>query len=92
MAGGVTDYGKRDSIKIYREQNGIREMGLVDLSSDSVFHSPYYNLMQNDFIVVGRSKQQMKEQDQQKAFQKITMGLTLVGAAATFISLFSIGR
>jgi polysaccharide export outer membrane protein len=92
MAGGVTDYGKRDSIKIFREQNGIREMGTVDLSSDSVFHSPYYNLMQNDFIIVGQTKQRLKEQDQQKTFQKVTMGLALVGAAATFISLFSIGR
>jgi polysaccharide biosynthesis/export protein len=92
IAGGVTDYGKRDSVKIYREQNGIREMGMVDLSSDSVFHSPYYNLMQNDFIVVGQTNRRIKEQDQQRMFQKITMGLTLVGAAATFISLFSIGR
>ncbi len=89
MAGGITDYGKRDSVRIYREKNGQREMGVIDISSDSVFHSPYFNLMQNDFIVIGQTKQRMKEQDQQKAFQKVTIGLTLVAAAATFISIFT---
>jgi polysaccharide biosynthesis/export protein len=88
MAGGISDYGKRDSVKIYREKNGLREMGIVDLSSDSVFHSPYFNLMQNDFIVIGQTKLRMKEQDQQRVFQKITMGLTLVAAAATLTSIF----
>lgn len=88
MAGGVTDYGKRDSVKIYREANGIREMGVIDLSTDSLFYSPYFNLVQNDFIVVGQTRQRTKEQDQQRVYQKITIGLTLVAAAATLTSIF----
>jgi polysaccharide biosynthesis/export protein len=88
MAGGITDYGKRDSVKVYRENNGQREAGVIDLSSNNIFDSPYFNLMQNDVVIVGQTKQHMKEQDQQRAFQKVTMGLTLVAAAATLTSIF----
>jgi polysaccharide export outer membrane protein len=91
MAGGISNYGKRDSVRIYREINGARETGIIDLSSNNVFESPYYNLMQNDVIIVGQTKQYMKEQDQQRAFQKVTIGLTLVAAAATLTSIF-VGR
>jgi polysaccharide export outer membrane protein len=48
LAGGITDYGKKDHVKVVREINGQRETGIVDLSSKDIFDSPYYHLMQND--------------------------------------------
>ncbi len=91
LAGGITDYGKKNDIKILREINGQRETGVIDLSSKDFFESPYYNLMQNDVVIVGLTKQRLKQEEQQRQFQKLTIGLTLVAAAATLANIF-IGR
>lgn len=88
LAGGITEYGKKDKVKVLREIDGKREIGIINLSSDSLFISPYYTLMQNDVVMVEPTKQRMKEADQQRSFQKISMGLTIVAAAATLTSIF----
>lgn len=88
LAGGINDYGKKDQVKVLREINGKRETGIVNLASDSLFMSPYYTLMQNDVVMVSPTAQRMKESDQQRAYQKISMGLTLVAAAATLANIF----
>jgi polysaccharide export outer membrane protein len=88
LAGGITDYGKKDNVRVLREINGKRETGSVNLSSDSLFLSPYYNLMQNDVVMVSPTAQRMKEADQQRVYQKISFGLTLVAAAATLANIF----
>ena len=41
--------------------DGKREIGVVNLSSDSLFISPYYNLMQNDVVLVQPTKKKAKE-------------------------------
>ena len=87
LAGGVTEYGKKNDIKIIREVNGQRETGYIDLTSKDIFDSPYYNLAQNDLILVSPSKQRVKEMDQQKAFQKVSFALGIVMAVATLTNL-----
>lgn len=88
LAGGITDYGKKNNVKILREINGQRETGVIDLSSKNIFESPYYNLMQNDVVLVEPTKQRLNEAEQSRIFQKISMGLTLVAAAATLANIF----
>ncbi len=88
LAGGITRYGKKNYVKVMREVNGQRETGLIDLSSKDVFESPYYYLMQNDVVIVEPTRQRMKEEDQQRAFQKVSIGLSLVAAAATLSNIF----
>lgn len=88
LAGGIKRSGKKDYVKVMREVNGQREVGLVDLSSKDFFESPYYNLMQNDVVVVTPNRQGLRDEDQQRAFQKISMGLTLVSAAALLSNIF----
>ncbi len=87
LAGGVTEYGKKNDIKIIREVNGQRETGYIDLTSKDIFDSPYYNLAQNDLILVSPSKQRIKEMDQQKAFQKVSFALGIVMAVATLTNI-----
>ncbi len=87
LAGGVTEYGKKNDIKIIREVNGQRETGYIDLTSKDIFDSPYYNLAQNDMILVSPSKQRIKEMDQQKAFQKVSFALGIVMAVATLTNI-----
>jgi polysaccharide export outer membrane protein len=88
LAGGITRFGKKDFVKVLREVNGQRETGLIDLSSKDFFESPYYNLMQNDVVIIEPTRQRMREEDQQRAFQKVSLGLSLVAAAATLTNIF----
>ncbi len=52
LAGGITDYGKKNVVKVVREIDGKREIGTIDLSSKDLFDSPFYNLEQNDYVIV----------------------------------------
>ena len=88
LAGGITDYGKKDDIKIRRERDGKIEIGSVDLSSDSLFYSPYYNLVQNDVIIVQPTKQKAKMTDQSLAMQRIGFALSIVTTAAIIYNIF----
>jgi polysaccharide biosynthesis/export protein len=88
LAGGISRTGKKEYVKVMRESNGQRETGVVDLSRKDVFESPYYNLMQNDVVIVEKNKRGLSDEDQQRAFQKISMGLTLIAAAATLSNIF----
>lgn len=52
LAGGLTDYAGRKNILVVREENKIRILKRVDLSSVDFFKSDYYYLQQNDLIYV----------------------------------------
>lgn len=52
MAGDLTIYGKRDNITVIRENNGERQIIVLDLRSTDLFDSPAYYLQQNDLIYV----------------------------------------
>ena len=88
LAGGIDDYGKKTNLKVVREQNGVRETGMIDLSSKNIFESPYYNLLQNDVIVVEATNQRYKEQEQLRTMQKVSFALSLVTVAATLTTIF----
>jgi polysaccharide export outer membrane protein len=88
LAGGITDYGKKNSVKIMRENNGIRQVGYIDLSSKEVFESPYYNLMQNDVVLVEPTKQKTKQVEQSQVAQRITFALSLITSAAFIYNIF----
>ncbi|MBK8606768.1 MAG: SLBB domain-containing protein [Chitinophagaceae bacterium] len=75
LAGGITDFGKKDNVRILREINGKRETGVIDLSSKDIFDSPYYYLVQNDVLIVDETKQKLKDAEQAKITQRITFAL-----------------
>lgn len=88
LAGGVTDYGTKNDLKVLREYNGKRETGVIDLSSKDLFESPYYNLLQNDVVIVGTTGQKLKDAEEAKTYRKISFALTLVTVAATLANIF----
>lgn len=52
-AGDLTIYGKRNNVKVIREENGIQKVYTVDLTNGkSVTQSPVYYLRQNDLVYV----------------------------------------
>lgn len=88
LSGGVTDYGKRNAVKIVRETNGKRETGIVDLSSKDIFESPYYNLVQNDLIIVEPTKRKFNDAEQARTIQKVTFAFSVVTIVATLANIF----
>lgn len=88
QAGGISWNGRRDNIKIIRETNGVREMGIIDLTSKDVFKSPYYNLQQNDIILVDINKRGRVTQDQQYTMSRISFAVGLITTAAVLITIF----
>ena len=56
MAGDLTIYGKRENVKVIREENGERKVVSLDLRSKEIFSSPYYYLHQNDVVYVEPNK------------------------------------
>jgi polysaccharide biosynthesis/export protein len=89
LAGGTTDYGIRNSVKVMREIDGKRETGFVDLSSKDLFASPYYNLMQNDVVVVDPMKRKIKRLEQADVMRQVSYGLTLISAIALLYNIFN---
>lgn len=88
MAGGITWSGKREDLKVIRETNGQREMGIIDLTSSDLFKSPYYHLQQNDIIIVDLNKRGRISQNEQYAMQRIGFAVGLITTFALLINIF----
>lgn len=57
IAGDLTIYGRRDNIKILREDaNGIKKVITINLNDENIIHSPVYYLEQNDVVYVEPNK------------------------------------
>ena len=53
MAGDMTIYGKRDNVKLLREQpNGEYEINELDFRDVNLLNSPYYYMQQRDILYV----------------------------------------
>lgn len=52
LAGDLTIFGKRNNVRIVREENGQRKIYVVDLRRSDLFTSPAYYLRQNDEVYV----------------------------------------
>ncbi len=61
MAGDMTIYGRRDNVKIIRENaQGVKTVTELDLTDANIISSPYYQLQQNDVVVVTPNKTKSK--------------------------------
>lgn len=56
LAGDLTVYASRQNILLIREENNVKKLVRLDLTSDQIFTSPYYNLKSNDIIYVEANK------------------------------------
>ena len=81
MAGDVTIYGLRDNVTVVREENGIRTIGQIDLTSKEVFNSPYYYLHQNDMVYVEPNRRKKRDATRNPYIA------TYISSAASVLSL-----
>ncbi|MCB0453316.1 MAG: polysaccharide export protein [Aequorivita sp.] len=59
-AGDLTINGKRDDVLLITEENGVRKVAHIDLTSAEWFNSPHYYIKPNDFIVVNPNEAKVK--------------------------------
>jgi len=56
LAGDLTIYAQRNNVLLIREENGVKKLTRIDLTSDDIFTSPNYYLKPNDVIYVQPNK------------------------------------
>jgi polysaccharide biosynthesis/export protein len=89
MAGGITEFGTIQNVKILRENDGVRKLGVLDLTSQNIFQSPYYQLQQNDVVLVDQTSYKLRQAEQQRITQQIGFVLSILTAATLIYSIFS---
>ncbi len=87
LAGDITEFGKKSKVKVHRENNGQRETGVIDLTSKDLFNSPYYNLQQNDVVLVEQTGERTRQREQQRIAAQISIASTVITTIALIISL-----
>lgn len=83
MVGDLTIYGQRHNVTVIREENGVRTIGEIDLSSKNVFDSPYYYLHQNDVVYVEPNMRKKKNAERDP------MTMTYISSAVSIVSVLS---
>jgi polysaccharide export outer membrane protein len=63
MVGDLTIFGQRNNVTVIREEDGMRTIGEIDLTSKDIFESPYYYLHQNDVVYVEPNMKKKKTAD-----------------------------
>ncbi len=60
FAGDLTINGERKNVLLIREENGIRKIHHLDLTSTEWFNTPYFYIKPNDFIVINPNEAKVK--------------------------------
>ena len=92
MAGDLTIWGKRDNVKLIREDAHGQRMAInLDLTKADILTSPYYYLQQNDILYVTPNKTKAKNSDIGQStslwFSGTSILVSLVNIIVTFIVL-----
>jgi len=64
LAGDITIFGVKENVVILREENGIKKLARVNLTTSEIFSSPYYYLKSNDVIYVEANKARISSSSQ----------------------------
>jgi len=86
QSGDISEYGKKDNVIVIRQENGAVERGRINLTSDSLFSSPYFYLQQRDVVLVEATQRRYREREQQNVLQQVGVGTTIVTAIALILN------
>lgn len=89
MAGDLTIFGKRDNVKLLREdEQGRKEIVLLNLKDPGIVSSPYYYLQQNDIIYVEPSKSKIRSSEMSGITPWVSILSVLTSLASLSVALF----
>ncbi|MBS9524521.1 polysaccharide biosynthesis/export family protein [Litoribacter alkaliphilus] len=83
LAGDLTIYAKRNNVLLIRDQNGVKKVTRIDLTTDEIFKSPYYYLESNDVIYVEPNRAKVSSTNRANQWLPAIIGsvsLLLIGA------------
>ena len=84
LARDLTIYGQRENVQVIREQNGKRQIYMLDLRSSDVFNSPAYYLQQNDIVYVTPDKVKVGQSTiNENYFRSASFWISLTSTAMT---------
>ena len=82
LAGDLTVYANRDNILLIREEENVRKLVRLDLTSNEIFTSPYYNLKSNDIIYVEANKSKIASTSRTMQWLPIILSTLSLGIIA----------
>lgn len=86
MAGDLTLFGKRDNVKLVRENtDGTKSIIPIDLNDANLIYSPYYYLQQNDILYVEPNKAKARGADISSMTSLWFSATSLLMAVITFV-------
>jgi len=94
MAGDMTIYGRRDNVKVLREnENGERVIYTVNLNNNKLFESPAFFLEQNDVVYVAPNQTRANSSRYGAAENyRLTTITVLISLATLGISIFGLSQ
>lgn len=84
LAGDLTIYGKRSSILLIRERNGVKTHEKIDITKTDFINSPNYYLTQNDVIYVEPNKTKLNSS---AVGPNLTIGISALSLVVTILAL-----
>ncbi|WP_448702954.1 polysaccharide biosynthesis/export family protein [Mucilaginibacter sp. AW1-3] len=87
LCGGLTDYGQRDDVLLFRQNDSTKTLSTIrlNLKSSAVLKSPYYYLQNNDVLLANPSRSKGITTDQ--TFNRYLALYSLMGSILTTIIL-----
>ena len=86
MAGDMTIWGKRQNVKIIREDvSGNKKVVVLNLNDPSVIYSPFYYLQQNDVVYVEPNETKAKNSEIGSATSLWLSGTSILISIATLL-------
>jgi polysaccharide export outer membrane protein len=88
LARDLTIYGRRDNVKVIREQNGERKIFTLNLTDSRIFYSEAYYLQQNDVVYVTPSSVRAGQGEiNENYFRSGSFWISLASISATLTTL-----
>ena len=92
-AGDLTDFGRRDNIKVIREENSRKFYYTIDLRSKNVFKSPVYVLHPGDIVYVSPNNVKIKTLNvDPEAERRVTTVVTLLSIVISLGTLIVLAK
>ena len=86
MAGDMTIWGKRENVKIIREDvSGNKKVVVLNLNDPTVIYSPFYYLQQNDVVYVEPNETKAKNSEIGSATSLWLSGTSILISIATLL-------
>ena len=84
LAGDLTIYGKRNSVLLIREKNGVKTYEKIDITKTDFINSANYYLSQNDVIYVEPNKTKLNSS---AVGPNLTIGISALSLVVTILAL-----